>query len=57
MESQIQIPLPCPRCGEKMIAVKYQAPLQILKNPGWHICTSCDFEQRIDEFKQSLLTV
>ena len=57
MKSQIQIPLACPECGEKMVAIRYDAPLQVLSNPGWHVCTSCRYEQRLDEFKKSLFTV
>ena len=57
MKSEIQIPLPCPKCGERMLAIRYDAPLKILSNPGWHTCTICNYEHRIDKFKKSLFSV
>lgn len=53
----IWIPVPCPRCNGKMIAVRYEAPLKILKGSSWQICKRCGFQRSAEEFKQKLLTV
>ena len=53
----ISIPIPCPRCNGKMIAVRYEAPLKILKERSWQICKRCGFQRSAEEFKQRLLTV
>ena len=53
----IPIPISCPKCGGKMIAVRYDSVLQILKLRSWQICKECNFERSADDFKNSLLTV
>ena len=53
----IPIPVNCPRCSGKMIAVKYEASLKILKERSWQICKECSFQRSADDFKNSLLTV
>ena len=57
MTEQIQIPIPCPKCGERMLAIRYDPPLKVLKDRGWHTCTSCNYEQTVDEFKKTLFFV
>jgi len=51
------IPLPCPKCYGKMVAVRYDAVLKVLKDRGWHICKECDFQRNTDEFKEALFTI
>lgn len=53
----IPIPVPCPRCHGKMIAVKYDTSLKILRERSWQICKECLFERSADDFKKLLLTV
>ena len=53
----IPIPVSCPKCGGKMIAIRYEAVLQILKHRSWQICNECNFQRTADDFKNSLLTV
>lgn len=55
--SYIQIPLPCPKCDGKMVATRYDATIKILKERSWHVCKDCNFQQSVDDFKNSLLTV
>jgi len=57
MMNQINIPLSCPSCDGKMYAVRYDAPLKILKQRSWQICKECGFQQQADDFKSRLLTV
>jgi len=51
------IPVSCPKCFGKLVAVRYDPSLKILKERGWHICTQCDFQMSTDEFKEALFTV
>jgi len=51
------IPVSCPKCFSKLVAVAYDPALKILKEHGWHICTQCDFQRNTDEFKKALFTV
>ena len=51
------IPVPCPKCDGKMVAVKYDTPLKILRQRSWQICKECWFERSADDFKNQLLTV
>ena len=53
----MSIPIPCPKCGGKMNVLGYDATLKFLKQRSWHVCKECDFQQNIDEFKKSLLTI
>jgi len=57
VEYGIQIPLSCPKCYGKMVAVRYDTVLKVLKDRGWHVCKECDFQQSTDEFKETLFTV
>ena len=49
--------MPCPRCGEKMIGVKYNATLKILQERSWNTCVECGYEIDIAKWKRSILTV
>jgi len=51
------IPLRCPKCEGKLIAVKYSPFLKVLKDRGWHFCNECGFQQSVEKFKKMLLTV
>ena len=51
------IPLPCPKCEGKMIAVKYHDPSLIYDEHNVHFCKECDYRIPIDDFKKKLLTV
>lgn len=53
----ISIPLSCPKCGAKLKAVRYDVLLNVLKKRSWHICTACNFEREVDDFKKELLTI
>jgi len=57
MMNTLDIPLPCPVCGGKMYSIRYEAPLNILRERNWQICKNCDFEQQTDDFKKKLFTV
>ncbi|MEM2160228.1 MAG: hypothetical protein QXN55_04665 [Candidatus Nitrosotenuis sp.] len=52
-----QIPLSCPKCYGKLVAVRYSVSLRVLKDRCWHICRSCGFERDVEEFKQKLFSV
>jgi len=45
------IPLPCPKCEGKMIAVKYGDPSQIFDENSIHICKECDYQIPVVDFK------
>ena len=51
------IPLSCPKCEGKMIAVKYSDPSQIFDEHNVQMCKECDYQIQIDDFKKQLLTV
>ena len=51
------IPLPCPKCEGKMIAVKYADPSQIYDGHNIQMCKECEYQIQIDDFKKQLLTV
>jgi C4-type Zn-finger protein len=51
------IPIACPRCNGKMIALRYKSALNFLKERSWQICKECKFQRTADDFKNSLLTV
>lgn len=53
----IPIPIPCPNCGGKLKAVRYDVLLDILKKRSWHVCTVCDFEREAEDFKRELCCV
>jgi len=57
MMNTLDIPLPCPSCGGKMYSIRYETPLNVLRERSWQICKNCDFEQQTDDFKKKLLTV
>ncbi len=57
MMNTLNIPLPCPACGGRMYATRYETSLNILKTRSWQICKNCDFEQQADDFKKGLLTI
>ena len=52
-----QTVMPCPKCGSKMLGVKYSAPLKILQERSWNTCMECGFEVDVAKWKRSLLTV
>lgn len=52
----IPIPLSCPRCEDKMVVIRYDASLKILKERSWQVCRNCGFERSIEDFKKKLLT-
>jgi len=51
------IPLSCPKCEGKMIAIKYSDPSQIFDEHSVQMCKECDYQIQIDDFKKQLLTV
>ena len=51
------IPISCPKCSGKMVAVHYDTVLNILKLRSWQVCKECNFQRSTDDFKKSLLTV
>ena len=51
------IPISCPSCSGKMIAIRYEPAFNFLKVRSWQICKECNFERSADDFKNSLLTV
>ncbi len=51
------IPLPCPKCKGKMIAVKYNDPSKIYDEHSVQLCKECDYQIQTDDFKKELLTV
>ncbi len=51
------IPLSCPKCEGKMIAVKFGDPSQLFDKHGVQICKECDYQIQTDDFKKQLFTV
>ncbi len=51
------IPLSCPKCEGKMIAVKFSDPSQIFDENNVQICKECDYQIRVEDFKKDLLIV
>ncbi len=51
------IPLSCPKCEGKMIAVKYHEPSLIFDKHSVQMCKECDYQIQTDDFKKQLLTV
>ena len=51
------IPLSCPKCEGKMIAVKYSDPSQLFDEHSVQTCKECDYQIQTDDFKKQLLTV
>lgn len=55
LKQKIEIPRPCPNCDGKMEKIEYDAPLNILGKRQWHVCTKCNFEQQVGDFKKELM--
>jgi len=51
------IPLTCPKCEGKMIAVKYGDPSNIYDEHSLQFCKQCDYQIPVEDFKKVLLTV
>ncbi len=51
------IPLSCPKCEGKMIAVKYNERSLIFDEYSVQMCRECRFERSTEDFKKELLTV
>lgn len=51
------IPISCPNCSGKMVAIQYETSLKILRSRSWQVCKECNFQRSADDFKKSLLTV
>ncbi len=51
----LSIPLPCPKCEGKMIAVKYADPSQIYDAHNIQMCKECEYQIPVDDFKNQLL--
>ena len=51
------IPLPCPKCEGKMIAVKYGDPSNIYDEHSLQFCKQCDYQIPVEDFKKLVLTV
>ncbi len=51
------IPLTCPKCEGKMIAVKYGDPSNIYDENSLQLCKQCDYQIPVEDFKKLVLTV
>ena len=53
---EIEIPIPCPKCGGKMHCISYDsATLQILRKRSWqNMPQIVDYERNVDDFKRLL---
>ena len=51
------IPLPCPKCEGKMVAVKYGDPSNIDDEHSLQFCKQCDYQIPVEDFKKLVLTV
>jgi len=51
------IPLSCPKCESKMIAVKYHDPSLIFDEHSIQTCKECVYQIQTEDFKKELLTV
>jgi len=51
------IPLTCPKCEGKMIAVKYGDPSNIYDEHSLQFCKQCDYQITVEDFKKVILTV
>jgi len=51
------IPLSCPKCEGKMIAVKYGDPSNIYDEHSLQFCKQCDYQILVEDFKKEMLTV
>ncbi len=51
------IPLTCPKCEGKMIAVKYGDPSNIYDEHSLQFCKQCDYQITVKDFKKVILTV
>lgn len=56
-DGTIPIPLSCPNCYGRLVAVKYVVVWKVLKERCWHICRKCGFEQDVEDFKSGLFCV
>ncbi len=55
---KMDIPLPCPSCGEKMYSVSYETSFSILKKRSWQACKECSsFERDSEDFKKTICCV
>jgi len=53
-EMIIGIPVPCPNCGGKLVAVSWDVSWAVLKKRSWHVCRNCNYECPVDDFKKEL---
>ena len=51
------IPLPCPKCEGKMVAVKYGDPSNIYDEYSLQFCKQCDYQIPVEDFKKLVLIV
>lgn len=51
------IPIACPKCCGKIVVIRYEVTLKVLRERSWQICKNCGFERSVDDFKKTLLTV
>jgi len=51
------IPLPCPKCEGKMVAVKYGDPSNIYDEHSLQFCKQCNYQIPVEDFKKLVLTV
>ncbi len=51
------IPLPCPKCEGKMVAVKFGDPSNIYDEHSLQFCKECDYQIPVEDFKKVILTV
>ena len=52
---EIPIPLSCPKCSGRMVVIRYDAILKLLKERSWQVCKNCMYERSVNDFKKELI--
>ena len=56
-DNEFQVPIPCPKCFNKLVCIRYDPQIKLLKDRIWHLCRNCGFQRSTDEFKKELLVI